>query len=151
MRLSSCPPLSVWSSLAKILPLYFLWDIGVVAAGIFRGPRTNFLPWFICVHDFESYLFDRELSCDFEWIPVLLPLSDCQVVPLVKVIVKLFPLSKWLSSFHPPVIAPSSVSYKLAFWGLKSNKAGGLKMDSVLRIIQMRWWWTLLWTRQGCI
>ena len=35
-----------------------------MAAAIFRGPRTKFLLWFICLHDFESYPSDRELSYD---------------------------------------------------------------------------------------
>ena len=36
-----------------------------MAAAFFRGPRTKFLLWFICIHDFESHPSERELSYDF--------------------------------------------------------------------------------------
>ena len=43
-----------------------------MAAAIFRGLRTNFLLQFICIHDFDSYPPDRELSYDFEKFFVML-------------------------------------------------------------------------------
>ena len=41
-------------------------------AVIFRGPRTKFLLWFICIHEFESCRSERELSNDFAITLVLL-------------------------------------------------------------------------------
>ena len=35
--------------------------MGVVAGTLYRSPMVKFLSWAIYFHDFESYLFDREL------------------------------------------------------------------------------------------
>ena len=47
------------------LNAHFDFNLKLCAAVISRGPMAKFLLWFICIHDFESYPFDRELSYDF--------------------------------------------------------------------------------------
>ena len=42
-------------------PVYFLGVMGVVTGTLYRSHMVKFLSWTIYFHDFESYLFDREL------------------------------------------------------------------------------------------